>query len=65
MKIEIEVTEEQLKSVQFEGQLLTFLSENLKLKFHSVWTHIYNRGYDQAQQEADEYNEQNYGCGCC
>ena len=65
MKIEIEVTEEQLKSVMYEGQLLTFLAENLKLKFPSAWQHIYDQGYSQAEQEASDYYDQGCGCGCC
>jgi len=64
MKIEIEVTDEQLKQIQSEGQLLSYLEDNLKLRFPSLWSHIYEKGHVAGE---DHYNDQvePFPCGCC
>ena len=49
MKIQIEVTQEQLLQIQVEGQLLDYLESDLKVKFPSLWSHIYQKGYAIAE----------------
>ena len=66
MKIQIEVTQEQLQQIQVEGQLLDYLESDLRVKFPSLWSHIYDKGHHQATAEAEGYCDHNdCGCECC
>ena len=64
MKIVIEVTDEQLKEVECEQDLLNKLEADLRVKFNSLLEHIYNQGHNQGIAEADDYYD-HANCGCC